>query len=128
MDPFAVFLALSHLPNLEEIIRVPLTFAQLRALRVQHHRLGSMPQLRSIHRAKILLFNHTIDTFLAEELFNDLLPLLPAIFCCLEDLDICVVNYNFHRPVSQYENRLRQQLSTRVKELFPGLHHCSVRW
>lgn len=127
-DPFAVFLALSHLPHLEEILRLPLTFAQLRVLRLQRHRWRSMPQLKSIRRANILLFNHTIETFLAEELFNDLLPLLPAVFCGLEHLDIFVVNYNTSREISQYETHRRQQLSTRARELFQGLRHCSARW
>lgn len=113
---------LRHLRHLQYIHWIPLYVEQLRALRRRQRLPATLP---SIRHATITIYSvgENGDPFQTAELFDQLLPLLPRIFCSLESLYI----YLYLRPGTRREDGLSsEQLSTRVGQLFPGLKECGA--
>lgn len=122
------FHSLSRFSHLRDILYVPLYICQLRALRLQRLPPGTLPRLTRIRRAEICIINgwENGKNDVSAELFSDLLPLLPDIFCSLEYLSLFF--YQIDPFLCGPADALSQQLSNRVRELFPGVRHCTAEY
>lgn len=129
-DLLTYLTALSHLPKLYDIFYVPLSISQLRALRLRFPLPGTLPRLRSIARAAILIHNSPTeqeDPFQSRELFDTLLPLLAYVFCGLNEYAICF-SEKVGQPKIQADETLSEQFSARMRLLLPRTLQCRARY